>query len=86
MSKFTNIKKDYTVIDNTLTKDNLISHINNSKIEIFKTNKNINSIIIIGNIKIYNEKKFNKLQKFFWKLIFNIIIEDYIETKGETNE
>ena len=34
------------------------------------------SIIKFGNITIYNPDKFNKLQKWLWKKLLNIEIED----------
>lgn len=38
-------------------------------------NKNAKSIIIIGNIYIMSELKFNWLNKLMFKIIFNIKIE-----------
>lgn len=34
------------------------------------------STIKIGNVTISNPKKFNKIQKVFWKLLLNIDIHD----------
>ena len=34
------------------------------------------SIIKVGDITIYNPTKFNKLQKWLWKKLLNIEIED----------
>ena len=34
------------------------------------------SIIKVGNITTYNPNKFNKLQKWLWKKLLNIEIED----------
>ena len=38
------------------------------------------SIIKVGNITTYNPNKFNKLQKWLWKKLLNIEIED-VEVK-----
>ncbi len=38
------------------------------------------SVMIIGNINICNDNKFNRLQRFMWKKFFNIEIKN-IERK-----
>lgn len=35
-----------------------------------------NSVMIIGNFNIYNDSKFNRLQRFMWKKFFNIEIKN----------
>lgn len=60
-----------TNINNTETRVEI--DYNNSFIEIREQNK---SILHIGNCHIYNEKKFNKLNKFMFKFFFGIEIED----------
>lgn len=38
------------------------------------------SVMIVRNINIYNDNKFNRLQRFMWKKFFNIEIKN-IERK-----
>jgi hypothetical protein len=42
------------------------------------------SIMMLGSLTYFCNKKFNKLQKFLWKICFNVIITDY--KRGDDNE
>ena len=48
---------------------------------VVKLSDNNKSILEIGNIKIYNIKRFNWLNKLMFKLIFGISIKDIKEIK-----
>lgn len=52
---------------------------------VIRLNDNNKSILEIGNIKIYNIKKFNWLQRKMFKVFFGIKINN-LESKGESNE
>lgn len=49
---------------------------------LIKLNDNNKSILEIGNIKVYNTKKFNWLQRKMFKIFFGIKINN-LESKGE---
>ena len=49
---------------------------------VIKLNDNNKSILEIGNIKVYNIKKFNWLQRKMFKIFFGIKINN-LESKGE---
>lgn len=74
--KLTEITKNSLKIDNSLT----------TKITtgdtVIKFNDNNKSLLEIGNIKIYNIKKFNWLQRKMFKIFFGIKINN-LESKGE---
>ena len=57
------------------TIDDHVMPIENS-IQIGNMLKPIKSDMIIGNLHIYNSKKFNKFEKFMWKKFFGFEIED----------
>lgn len=49
---------------------------------VIRLNDNNKSLLEIGNIKIYNTKKFNWIQRKMFKLFFGIKINN-LESKGE---
>lgn len=76
-----NIKLD----ENLIYKDeNLISKIISGDI-VIRLNDNNKSIFKIGNIKIYNIKRFSWLQRKMFKVFFGIEISN-LENKGGNNE
>lgn len=76
-----NIKLD----ENLIYKDeNLIFEITPGNI-VIKLNDNNKSIFKIGNIKIYNIKRFSLLQRKMFKVFFGIEISN-LENKGANNE
>ena len=52
---------------------------------VIRFNDNNKSLLEIGNIKIYNIKKFNWLQRKMFKIFFGIKINN-LESKGDSNE
>lgn len=48
---------------------------------VIKLNENNKSIFEIGNIKIYNTKKFNWIQKKMIKFFFGFEVKDYVKDK-----
>ena len=52
---------------------------------VIRFNDNNKSLLEIGNIKIYNIKKFNWLQRKMFKIFFGIKINN-LESKGDNNE
>lgn len=47
-----------------------------TSIKIDKPEYKAKSVMIIGKFNIYNDNKFNRLQRFMWKKIFNIEIKN----------
>lgn len=74
--KIAEITKASLEIDN-----NLITKITTGDV-VIKLNDNNKSILKIGNIKIYNIKKFNWLQRKMFKIFFGIKINN-LESKSE---
>lgn len=72
--KLAEITKENLKVDNNLT-----TKITTGDVFINNDNK---SILKIGNIKIYNTKKFNWLQRKMFKIFFGIEINN-LESKGE---
>lgn len=52
---------------------------------IIKLNENSKSILEIGNIKVYNIKKFNWINRIMFKLLFGIKIKN-IKDEVDSNE
>lgn len=50
------------------------------EIKVDKPEDRAKSVMIVGNINIYDDNKFNRLQRFMWKKFFNIEIKN-IERK-----
>lgn len=57
--------------DNVIAKVNSIEHLHTK------------SLMKFGNIKVYNTKHYNWLQKKIWKLFLGVEIKDYEEKKGK---
>lgn len=72
--KLAEITKENLKVDNNLT-----TKITTGDVFINNDNK---SILKIGNIKIYNTKKFNWLQRKMFKIFFGIEINN-LESKGK---
>ena len=74
--KIAEIIKNSLKIDNSLTAKITTGDV------VIKLNDNNKSILEIGNIKVYNIKKFNWLQRKMFKIFFGIKINN-LESKGE---
>lgn len=74
--KLAEITEESLKVDNSLT-----TKINTGDV-VIKLNDNNKSLLEIGNIKIYNTKKFNWLQRKMFKIFFGIKINN-LESKGE---
>lgn len=74
--KLAEITKESLKVDKSL-----ITKINTGDV-VIKLNNDNKSILKIGNIKIYNTKKFNWLQRKMFKIFFGIKINN-LESKGE---
>ena len=74
--KIADITKSSLAINN-----NILTKITTEDV-VIKLNDNNKSILEIGNIKVYNIKKFNWLQRKMFKIFFEIKINN-LESKGE---
>ena len=74
--KIAEITKESLKVDNSLTTKITTGNV------VIKLNDSNKSILEIGNIKVYNIKKFNWLQKKMFKIFFGIKISN-LESKGE---
>jgi len=74
--KIADITKSSLAINN-----NILTKITTEDV-VIKLNDNNKSILEIGNIKVYNIKKFNWLQRKMFKIFFGIKINN-LESKGE---
>lgn len=69
------------IMKNSITEDtNLTTKITTGDI-VIKLNDDNKSILEIGNIKVYNIKKFNWFNRLMFKLIFGIKIKNIKEIK-----
>lgn len=67
------------ITKNSLKKqENSTTKINTGEV-VVKLNENSKSILKIGNMKIYNTKKFNWFNRLMFKLVFGIKIENIKE-------
>ena len=79
------MKNNIKLYENLIYKDeSLISEITSGDIVIRLTDNN-KSILEIGNIKIYNIKRFSWFQRKMFKVFFGIEISN-LENKGGNNE
>ena len=79
------MKSNIRLDENLIYKgENLISKLTTDDI-IIKLADNNKSILEIGNIKIYNIKRFSWLQRKMFKVFFGIKISN-LETEGGNNE
>ena len=74
--KLAEITKESLKVDNSLTTKITTGDV------VIKLNNDNKSILEIGNIKIYNTKKFNWFQRKMFKIFFGIKINN-LESKGE---
>ena len=74
--KLAKITNESLKVDNSLTPKLTTRDV------VIKLNDNNKSLLEIGNIKIYNTKKFNWLQRKMFKIFFGIKINN-LESKGE---
>ena len=68
-------------MNNIKLDDSLITKITTGDV-VIRLNDNNKSLLELGNIKIYNIKKFNWLQRKMFKIFFGIKIVN-LESKGE---
>ncbi len=79
------MKNNIRLDENLIYKDeSLTSKITTGDI-VIKLNDNNKSILEIGNIKIYNIKRFSWLQRKMFKVFFGVEISN-LENKGGNNE
>lgn len=74
--KIAEITKNSLKIDNSLTAKITTGDV------VIRFNDNNKSLLEIGNIKIYNIKKFNWIQRKMFKIFFGIKINN-LESKGD---
>ena len=77
----TQIKLAGITKNNLKVEESLITKITTGDV-VIRLNDNNKSLLEIGNIKIYNTKKFNWIQRKMFKLFFGIKINN-LESKGE---
>ena len=77
----TQIKLAGITKNNLKVDESLITKITTGDV-VIRLNDNNKSLLEIGNIKIYNTKKFNWIQRKMFKLFFGIKINN-LESKGE---
>lgn len=78
----TQIKLAEITEENLKVDNNLTTKMTTGDVFIKLNNNDNKSILEIGNIKIYNTKKFNWLQRKMFKIFFGIEINN-LESKGE---
>lgn len=74
--KIAKITKNSLEVDNGLTTEITTGDV------VIRVNDNNKSLLEIGNIKVYNIKKFNWFQRKMFKIFFGIKINN-LESKGE---